>query len=284
MQVYRGLDIGTAKPTPGRAGRDPAPPDRRRRSGRGLVGGALPARRPRRGRRHRVPRQPGPARGRHRPLRAGGDRPADLPARGPRGAGRARGRGGEPRGAGRGLPPSCKQVDAVAAARIEPGNRRRIVRALEVIRITGRPVLLVRRRAPGVRARPRSRSRLAGVWLPRAALADAHRPPVRRPCATPAWSTRCAVSWPRGTLVADRPPGHRLQGGRSRTSRATTTHAVAERRRRSTTRSTPPSARTRSFARRQRMWFRRDPRITWFAAGDESRARSLPALLAHWDK
>ncbi|MET0275702.1 MAG: tRNA dimethylallyltransferase, partial [Acidimicrobiia bacterium] len=39
--------------------------------------------------------------------------------------------------------------------------------------------------------------------------------------------------------------------------------------------------RTRSFARRQRMWFRRDPRITWFAASDNPCA-VLPSLLAWW--
>jgi tRNA dimethylallyltransferase len=39
--------------------------------------------------------------------------------------------------------------------------------------------------------------------------------------------------------------------------------------------------RTRAFARRQRMWFRRDSRITWFGAPENSCA-VLPALLAWW--
>ena len=39
--------------------------------------------------------------------------------------------------------------------------------------------------------------------------------------------------------------------------------------------------RTRSFARRQRMWFRRDPRITWLGATDNHCA-VLPAVLATW--
>jgi tRNA dimethylallyltransferase len=39
--------------------------------------------------------------------------------------------------------------------------------------------------------------------------------------------------------------------------------------------------RTRSFARRQRMWFRRDPRITWFGAAREI-SDVEPALLAWW--
>jgi tRNA dimethylallyltransferase len=41
--------------------------------------------------------------------------------------------------------------------------------------------------------------------------------------------------------------------------------------------------RTRAFARRQRMWFRRDPRIRWFGAA-ENPAPLLPALLATWSR
>ena len=39
--------------------------------------------------------------------------------------------------------------------------------------------------------------------------------------------------------------------------------------------------RTRSFARRQRMWFRRDPRITWLGTA-ENPCSVLPVLLALW--
>jgi tRNA dimethylallyltransferase len=39
-------------------------------------------------------------------------------------------------------------------------------------------------------------------------------------------------------------------------------------------------ARTRQFARRQRMWFRRDPRIAWFGA-EANPLALLPALLGH---
>jgi tRNA dimethylallyltransferase len=41
--------------------------------------------------------------------------------------------------------------------------------------------------------------------------------------------------------------------------------------------------RTRQLARRQRMWFRRDRRITWFGTGGNPLA-TLPALLATWDR
>ncbi|HEX4776768.1 MAG TPA: tRNA (adenosine(37)-N6)-dimethylallyltransferase MiaA, partial [Acidimicrobiia bacterium] len=39
--------------------------------------------------------------------------------------------------------------------------------------------------------------------------------------------------------------------------------------------------RTRRFARRQRMWFRRDPRIAWLGTGGNP-CSLLPALLATW--
>ncbi len=41
-------------------------------------------------------------------------------------------------------------------------------------------------------------------------------------------------------------------------------------------------ARTRRFARRQRMWWRRDPRIRWFGATQDPMA-VLPALLGEWE-
>ena len=40
--------------------------------------------------------------------------------------------------------------------------------------------------------------------------------------------------------------------------------------------------RTRQLARRQRMWFRRDRRITWIGSGGNPLA-TLPALLATWN-
>ena len=56
--------------------------------------------------------------------------------------------------------------DPAAAARIEPGNRRRVLRALEVTIGSGRPFSTY---GPGVGAFPPTRWRLAGVWLPRGA-------------------------------------------------------------------------------------------------------------------
>ena len=41
--------------------------------------------------------------------------------------------------------------------------------------------------------------------------------------------------------------------------------------------------RTRRFARRQRMWWRRDPRVRWFGSPENPLA-ILPALLRDWKR
>ena len=79
---------------------------------------------------------PGP-RGGVRPLRAGAARPPRHPPDRPR-------RASPPRGAAeevgtRVAHAELRELDPQAAAAVEPNNRRRIVRALEVIELTGRP-------------------------------------------------------------------------------------------------------------------------------------------------
>jgi len=45
-------------------------------------------------------------------------------------------------------------------------------------------------------------------------------------------------------------------------------------------------SRTRRFARRQRVWFRRDPRISWYApeGGEPNPLAVVPALLGDWER
>ena len=164
-----------------------------------------------------------------------------------------------------------EQHDPQAAARIDPHNARRIVRALEVIRLTGRPFSSF---GPGVNhygptAFP---VRLAGVWLPRTVLATRI-------------DDRFAAMRADGLLDEVR----RLaaaNGGLSRTAR----QAIGYKELLAHLEGTEPSLdaafdtaarRTRSFARRQRMWFRRDPRISWHGTVDNP-ASLLPGLLASW--
>jgi len=159
-------------------------------------------------------------------------------------------------------------ADPHAAARIEPANRRRIVRALEVTLGSGRPFSSF---GPGLKAYPPSRFRLAGVWLPRQVVADriAHR-----------YVDQLASGFVSEVqTLATRP------GGLSRTARQALgyrellDHLAG--------RSTLDEAvdlavrRTTRFSRRQRAWFRRDPRVTWVGTA-ENPVAALPALLGHW--
>ena len=158
------------------------------------------------------------------------------------------------------------RADPVAAARIEPGNLRRIVRALEVTLGSGRPFSSF---GPGIGAfPPTARFRLAGVWLPRPVVnariearyhAQMDAGFLAEVAALPLTLSRTA----RQALGYRELLAH-LEGS------VTLEQALDE-----------AIRRTRAFARRQRMWFRRDPRIVWFGAGRNPVA-VLPALLGHW--
>ena len=160
--------------------------------------------------------------------------------------------------------------DPVAAARIEPGNRRRIVRALEVIELTGTPVLQLR-------CRDRRRPRAGGPG-------PAGGPRGRHRGALGAASRRAWRPWPRAglldevlaladpTVVADGPPGDRVQGGPGAPRRRLATFADA---------CVAIARRSRTFARRQRAWFRRDGRIRWFDATAKSTSTAAE-VMAWW--
>jgi tRNA dimethylallyltransferase len=163
-----------------------------------------------------------------------------------------------------------RRRDPVAAARIDPHNARRIVRALEVMTVTGRPFSSF---TPGLTAFGATAFpvQVAGLWLPRAVLA------MR--------ITRRVEAMRRAGLVEE--VRRVLHGaGLGRTARqAIGYREVADR---LEVGEEPDDStfdavvrRTRSFARRQRMWFRRDPRITWFGTAGNPCA-VLPALLAAW--
>ncbi len=153
-------------------------------------------------------------------------------------------------------------LDPAAAARIEPLNRRRIVRALEVIHLTGRPFSSF---GPGVDhfGPPAVAVRMVGVWLPRQAQA------LRIANRVGAMIDAGFVDEV-GALAV-------LPEGLSRSA----AQAIGYREMLAYRRGEVPTLevaldlvvrRTRAFARRQRMWFRRDPRITWLGtSGDPQR-------------
>ncbi|CAN5120280.1 tRNA (adenosine(37)-N6)-dimethylallyltransferase MiaA [soil metagenome] len=160
------------------------------------------------------------------------------------------------------------ELDPVAAARMEPSNRRRLVRALEVTLGSGRPFSSF---GPGLEAYPPSPIAQVGLRLA-PELLDA-RIAARLQIMLDAGfldEVRRLASWPAGlSRTARQALGYRellahVEDG------IPLDDAVAETLRR-----------TRRFARRQLRWFRRDPRITWHDAGDNSLALA-PRLLGYW--
>jgi tRNA dimethylallyltransferase len=157
------------------------------------------------------------------------------------------------------------QLDPLAAARIEPGNVRRIVRALEVTIGSGRSFSSF---GPGLGSYPPSSSRVIGLELERpeldrrladrfeAQLAQGLLDEVRALAARPAGLSRTA----RQAIGYRELLSHVEQG-------VPLEQAIAE-----------SVRRLRAFARRQQAWFRRDPRVEWYRAdrpdlGDAVRAR-----------
>jgi tRNA dimethylallyltransferase len=156
-----------------------------------------------------------------------------------------------------------RRLDPAAAARILPSNGRRVVRALEVVELTGRPFTA---------ALPKPRAvydvALLGVDIPLDVLDQR----IER---------RLEQMWERGF------PGEvRALAGRGLRDGPTASRALgyaqllrhldgdcSEEQARIET-----VAATRRFARRQRSWFRRDPRVRWMPAGPELPRAALAAV------
>ena len=258
MQVYRGMDVGTAKPTPAEQAEvrhhvldlvDPWEPfdvwafqqavrtaleditQRRRRAV--LVGGT----------------------GLY--LRAVID-DLELPGRFPEVAAELAGDADTA-----GLHARLADLDPLAATRMEPTNRRRVLRALEVTIGSGRRFSSF---GPGLEAYPPTAYDLVGLAMPgdvvadRIArryaqqMADGFLDEVRRLAAGPPLSHTAAQALGYRELLAH-------LAGETDLDEALDLAVT----------------RTRQLARRQRAWFRRDPRITWLDVDDDPLA-ALPAL------
>jgi tRNA dimethylallyltransferase len=146
------------------------------------------------------------------------------------------------------------EMDPVAAARIEPGNVRRIIRALEVTAISGASFSSFAAswdRYDGDRVRP------AGIRMDREAQRTRIAERVLAMLEN-GWLVEVQVLMDRGFgawLTASQAIGYaelaeHLDGRLSLDEAAERT-----------------VKRTRELARRQMAWFRRDPRIRWFDAG-----------------
>ncbi len=159
-------------------------------------------------------------------------------------------------------------LDPAAAARMEPTNTRRIVRALEVCLGSGRPFSSF---GDGVGAYPPSPVVQIGLRWPRPVLADRIAARVRR-MIDAGWIDEVAA------LRAETAPmsrtarqalgyGELLDHLDGRCSLEVAVETII--------------TRTRQFAVRQDRWFRRDPRIRWVDITVDPVAEALPIVLEH---
>jgi len=266
MAVYRHMDIGTAKPSPAEQAElryhllDLADPGQEFtvaefQAAARLVLAGIETRR-------------------HRALLVGGTGlylravvdDLDLPGRFPDVAAELERQAADPGGV-TALHGRLAQLDPLAAARMIPTNRRRVVRALEVTLGSGRPFSSF---GPGLGEYRPSAFEMVGIPFDPAATDSA----IAR---------RFEDLMERGLLEEVRSLAHR-PGGLSRTARQALGYrellghleqgvpldqAVDE-----------AVRRTRLFARRQWAWFRRDPRIWWL----DQRRDLLSQLLERWDQ
>lgn len=258
MQVYRGLDVGTAKPT--RAERAGVPhhlidvveptrsfsvadwvtlarPLLEEIRGRGrvpLVSGGTPLYHEALFGRFALAQGAGP----HPDLRASLGRLADR-----FGPGYLHGQ--------------LRAVDPVAAARIHPADRKRTVRALEVYLSTGRPLSALEREAAARAPETPGQVLLFGLWRPREELAERieARARVMLDRGLVAEVERLLAAGVGSNLPAMQGVGYKeiaeYLGGRSTLEEAVRRMA----------------RNTRRVAKRQMTWFRADPRIRWLRAG-----------------
>ena len=159
-------------------------------------------------------------------------------------------------------------LDPLGAARMEPTNRRRVVRALEVTIGSGRPFSTF---GPGLEAYPATGKAQVGLAVPpdeidrriearfgrmvEAGLVDEVRALAERPAGI-SRTARQALGY-REVLA-------HVEGG------APLAECLEE-----------AVRRTRQFARRQASWFRRDPRVTWAGTSAEAETLLDGALAMH---
>jgi len=266
MLVYRGMDVGTAKPTS----------EQRTRVPHHLIDVADPSEAFSVARYQAVALEAiGAIRARgHRVLLVGGsglyfralvDR-LELPGTDP-GTRRELEREAAAVGAVR-LHQRLAAADPAAAAKIEPSNVRRTVRALEVATLSGRPFSSFA--AAWERYDP-ALVRVAGVAAPRGALDERIRARIRS-------------MLERGLLDEVRSLVERGFGGWLTATQAIgyaelARHLAGEVSLEEAVEGTV--RRTKALARRQLAWFRRDPRVRWFGIGEAGAIDALDRIVEH---
>ncbi|MET0997582.1 MAG: tRNA (adenosine(37)-N6)-dimethylallyltransferase MiaA, partial [Marmoricola sp.] len=160
---------------------------------------------------------------------------------------------------------TLREVDPAAAEQVLPSNGRRVVRALEVIEITGRPYSAS---LPEQRYHYR-RAVQIGVDIDREALDQRIEQRVEQ-----MWSAGLVdeVRALEGRGLREGRTAHRALGYRQVLAFLDGEITEAEAKEQTFTG-------TRRFARRQDSWFRKDPRITWVGYDDPARVtKALDAI------
>jgi tRNA dimethylallyltransferase len=160
-----------------------------------------------------------------------------------------------------------ERLDPKTAARLTAGDTQRVMRALEVVLATGRPL------SSWLEEQPFETQRIAvirvGLTLPRGILYDRIAGRVARMMEA-GWLGEVAGLLQRGLsprLPAFQAIGYR-QLVRHLEGEGSLEQAVAE-----------IVKETRRFAKRQETWFRKEPDVTWFSA--QELKRQIPGVLRH---
>jgi tRNA dimethylallyltransferase len=169
-----------------------------------------------------------------------------------------------------GLAPLAAELarrDPETAARLAPGDRQRVLRALEVALASGRPLSAWIARQPfGIQSIAAIR---VGLTLPRSILYDRIAGRVARMVES-GWIEEVRGLIARGLdpdlpafqAIGYRQLVHHVRGDWSLAKAVEETVAA-----------------TRRFAKRQETWFRKEPDVTWFSAEDLE--RGIPRVLEH---
>lgn len=156
-------------------------------------------------------------------------------------------------------------LDPLGAARIEPSNRRRVIRALEVTVGSGRPFSSF---GPGLGSYPPTAVTQIGIRWPRPVLVERISDRVLRMIELGLIDEVAAIGSASGfSRTSGQALGYKeiIEHIDGRTSQDEAVDKII--------------TRTRQFAVRQERWFRRDPRVRWIDVDDDPVAEVAPAVI-----